>query len=308
MSRFDWHPRHHRAALDGMRCLTLEEKGAYNTLLDLMYERGGPVPDDQRWLAGWMGCSLRKWTSLRAALIVKGKIVAEDTPHGPVLSNPRAADELASQQFRSDFAAEIGAKGGRKRAENARRAKENSELAQAKSNHKTKTREDTPVVPQGDEPRQLELVPDEPPVEAPSLRQLVTDIWNETPKPGRERSSIAELEDALTAARKRGADLAAVRRALAAYYRTDAATKDGGQYAKGVHRMVQRDRWANFQPAAPAPVDTSTWRPERWTVAVRNWVEERRWPDGAGPKPGEPGCKAPAEVLARFGFGKGEAA
>jgi uncharacterized protein YdaU (DUF1376 family) len=97
MSAFDWHPRYHRDALDGMLMLTLEERGAYNTILDLIYDRGGPIPDDPRWLSGWTGVSLRKWEKLRAALIVKGKIQAYTMPDGDVLTNVRAVFEIETQ-------------------------------------------------------------------------------------------------------------------------------------------------------------------------------------------------------------------
>jgi Uncharacterized protein conserved in bacteria len=55
-----------------MRHLTLEQRGAYDTLLDLIYERGGPVPDDDRWLSGWMGVSPRRWRQIRQELFGPG--------------------------------------------------------------------------------------------------------------------------------------------------------------------------------------------------------------------------------------------
>jgi uncharacterized protein YdaU (DUF1376 family) len=151
---FGWHPRAHRAALEGMLSLSLEERGAYNTLLDLIYDRGAPVPDDVRWLAGWMGVSLKRWSSIRASLVVKGKIYALNYNGVDCLMNERAAIEIESQLKLSRNAAEIGAKGGRKRSENASALKENNEItqapAQAEVKLKTKTQtEETPVSPNG---------------------------------------------------------------------------------------------------------------------------------------------------------------
>jgi hypothetical protein len=63
------------ARLDAVMLLTLEERGAYLTLDELARTREGFVPDQDRWLAGWLQCSVRKWKLIRAALIAKGKLI-----------------------------------------------------------------------------------------------------------------------------------------------------------------------------------------------------------------------------------------
>ena len=146
MSAFGWHPREHRAALDGMLMLTLEERGAYNTALDLIYDRGGPIPDDARWLAGWMGCSLRRWAQLRATLIVKGKLYALSLNGVASLMNQRAASEIENQAKLQRNLSESGAKGGRKRAENEAKAKENNGPAQAPLEAPPKLKTETKTV------------------------------------------------------------------------------------------------------------------------------------------------------------------
>ncbi|MDR7257809.1 hypothetical protein J2X47_001989 [Sphingomonas sp. BE270] len=74
MSARPYHKRYHSDALAGFMSLTLEERGAYQTVLDLIYDRGGPIADNERLLAGYMGCSVRKWRALRDELIAKRKI------------------------------------------------------------------------------------------------------------------------------------------------------------------------------------------------------------------------------------------
>lgn len=113
MSRLEWHPRYHRDALDGMERMPLEERGAYTTLLDMMYDRAGPVPDEDRMLAGQMLVSVRGWKIIRERLIAAGKIEVIDTQHGPALINGRVREELEKQTKRSRKNAESGAKGGR---------------------------------------------------------------------------------------------------------------------------------------------------------------------------------------------------
>lgn len=64
-----WYKRDPEAALDGMRELTLEERGAYNTVLDLIYMRKNRLPDDERFIAGWLGVDVRVWRRLRERLV-----------------------------------------------------------------------------------------------------------------------------------------------------------------------------------------------------------------------------------------------
>ena len=128
MSALPYHKRYHGDALTGFMSLTLEERGAYQTLLDMMYDRGGPLIDNERLLAGYMGCSTRKWRSLRSSLIEKGKI--HITAEGQI-GNDRAEKEIEKTTKTSRKLSESGAKGGRTRAENEKKDKENNEGAQA---------------------------------------------------------------------------------------------------------------------------------------------------------------------------------
>jgi len=128
MSARPYHKRYHSDALAGFMSLTLEERGAYQTLLDLIYDRGGPLPDNERLLAGYMGISLRKWRVLLEDLIAKRKIVRNQDGH---LTNPRAEREIENDAKTARKLAENGSKGGRNRAENAKNANENNETDQA---------------------------------------------------------------------------------------------------------------------------------------------------------------------------------
>jgi uncharacterized protein YdaU (DUF1376 family) len=128
MSVLPYHKRYHSDALAGMLPLTLEERGAYNTLLDMIYDRGGPLIDNERLLAGYMNCSLRKWRQIRSDLLEKGKIVITRDGH---ISNSRARKEIENQSKTHRKLIEAGAKGGRTRAENEKKPNENSETDQA---------------------------------------------------------------------------------------------------------------------------------------------------------------------------------
>lgn len=128
MSALPYHKRYHGDALTGFMALSLEERGAYQTLLDMIYDRGGPLIDNERLLAGYMNCSTRKWRQLREQLIEKGKICL--TRDG-LISNSRARKEIENASKTQRKLIEAGAKGGRTRADNEKKGNENSETDQA---------------------------------------------------------------------------------------------------------------------------------------------------------------------------------
>lgn len=120
MSRRPFYKRYTGDRLMGTRDLNLEERAAYDDLLDMMYDRGQPIPDEPRWIAGFIGVSTRKWSTLRESLIAAGKIIVR----GERLSNRRFERELALEEAEESAAVTWGRMGGRKRAALDRAARE----------------------------------------------------------------------------------------------------------------------------------------------------------------------------------------
>lgn len=112
MGKLRWYKRDPNAALAGMMELTLEERGAYNTVLDLIYSHDGSVDDDERFIAGWLRCDVRVWRRIRAKLIDLGKLYVD----GPSLRNDRADVEVDRGLHRLASAAEAGRSSARKRS------------------------------------------------------------------------------------------------------------------------------------------------------------------------------------------------
>lgn len=77
--------------IGGVVGLGLEMIGAYTIILDLIYDRGGPIPDDDFWLGGICGCSSRKFRSVKTALTLAGKIEIKEGK----ISNRRAEKQIA---------------------------------------------------------------------------------------------------------------------------------------------------------------------------------------------------------------------
>ena len=78
------------AALNGFFVLNLDERGAYGTVLDMLYATGNKVPDDDEEMAHWCKCSVEKWQAIKARLCALGKIIVVDG----LIHNPRADREL----------------------------------------------------------------------------------------------------------------------------------------------------------------------------------------------------------------------
>tara|TARA_R110002033_G_scaffold29914_4_gene66650 strand:- start:6076 stop:6870 length:795 start_codon:yes stop_codon:yes gene_type:complete len=79
-----------RDFVEGTIGMPFEMKCAYRVVLDLIYMQGGDLPDDPRYISGLLGCSVRKWNSIRDFLISAGKLQV----NGEFLTNYRAVIEL----------------------------------------------------------------------------------------------------------------------------------------------------------------------------------------------------------------------
>lgn len=104
MGKIRWYKRDPDAALQGMADLSLEERGAYNTILDLIYSREGNLKDDDYSIAGHLRCDVRVWRRLRRRLIDLEKLYL----HGGCLRNERADEEIHRALSRIASAAEAG--------------------------------------------------------------------------------------------------------------------------------------------------------------------------------------------------------
>jgi uncharacterized protein YdaU (DUF1376 family) len=308
MSGLEWYPRNSRKALKGMQGLSLELRGAYNTLIDLIYDRGEPVPDDDRWLAGQMGVSVRKWKQLRADLLAAGRIIARAERKGPVLSDELAEKELENQTSRRRLNAESGAKGGRKSAETRAVQHENNDLpeATARATAQATLKRET-VTETGTEENHTASADaiDKPFLDGleASLRKAAGPAINAA-SPG--LMIVAPILGLLRPGDGPACDLEAdvlpALRSAAAKSRPGAAQT----WAYFVPAIVEaRDR--RLSGAGPmalaAKAKPEDWPESRWTAAVQIFAEDGRWSETCGPEPGKPGCRAPLNVLIAGGFG-----
>jgi len=109
-----YYKRFPRDFLDGTIGMSLEEKGAYAIVLDLIFMRDGRLEDNDQYLAGQLGCSVRKWRTIKDVLVVRGKIAVVEGK----ISNSRADKLLEETRIFVE-----------KQAENGRKPKQNSHLS-----------------------------------------------------------------------------------------------------------------------------------------------------------------------------------
>lgn len=111
----------------GTADLSLEEEAAYLRIVNAIHKHDGPVPNNDRVLAGLFRSSTRKARALVDALVKAGKVFIEEGK----IWNDRARSDMVQRQLASSSASVRGSKGGRKRAENAAKALENNDPTQA---------------------------------------------------------------------------------------------------------------------------------------------------------------------------------
>lgn len=104
MGDIKWYKRDPRAALTGMMELSLEERGAYTTVLDLIYSNDGEIEDEPRMISAWLRVDQRVWKRLRASLLKCGKLYI----HGTKLRNKRADGEVLEALSRVASSAKAG--------------------------------------------------------------------------------------------------------------------------------------------------------------------------------------------------------
>lgn len=127
--------------------------------------------------------------------------------------------------------------------------------------------------------------------------EIIDLIWADAPPKARERSSKADVRRTLAAAVKRGGEVDGIIRALKAYWRSEDASKDDGAYAKGIHRMIEGDRWRDWASAPAGSATTPADEPINWAMRMTFWRKDGTWLGAWGPTPREKGCQCPAELL-----------
>lgn len=226
-----YYKRFPRDFLEGTIGLSFETKGAYAIVLDLIYMRDGRLPDDARYIAGQLGCSVRKWTAILSELVAAGKLHV----NAGIISN-----------FRADYLTEESRKYQDKQAEIAGNPRKNKALQQPQASQSEP------------EPDKVSKAPPSRPA-APNKpsNEDFQRAWKAYPVKGRERSkSQAKTLPIWRDAAKAAGGSARLADAVIRYVRED-ETHKGECGPPAFDRWLRDGRWEHWLPEARAPSASS---------------------------------------------------
>jgi len=266
-----YYKRFPRDFLEGSIGMGLETKGAYAIVLDLIYMRDGRLPDDPRFIAGQLGCSVRKWTAIREELIARGKLKIE----AGFISN-----------FRADYLLEETRKYRDKQAEIASKPRKNNTLQQPQ-----------PIQPEPEPEKIIEanasLSSAPPPASPMTYPEPFEAAWKAYPHVKGRSSKPKALGHwrRLSPATRQALPSAVAR------YARDGREPKAECGAPAMQRWLADARFADWMPEAES--SAGVWTDDRWSAVVALNRDEGWWSDNLGPKPGEPGCRVPAHLIER---------
>lgn len=301
-------------ALAGMAELTLKQRGAYNSLLDLLYSRDGDVPDNDERVARMMTCHRREWAAVKKELIALEKIWVEDGK----LRAKRVQETINEASKFSQDQSDRASNGWQKR-------KKYNDIKDADMPHgNALTPTDTPTPIKKEEEirpfvaspsRALTLVPPSP-SSKPEIEQAVSlyneeagkNGWTKAAKitSGRRAAIIARL-------RENGLDgwRAAMLRASMSDFLTGRAPR-GDQHANWLPDLdffAKADNFAkliegkydNRARAGPSARSYTSFEDD-WRDRVKRFRDKGIWLSPDGPPPNDPDCTAPKAILKEFGY------
>ncbi len=235
--------------LAGTLELTLEEEGAYIRICALIYSKGQPIPDNDRWLAGMCRVSTRKWRVLRRALIDKNKITITDG----LIHQQRCEFELGRAAERSQKQAENVAKRWRKLAESelsGNREIDEPATKPLNNNESAGTTVDKNGIPTTNHQPPTTNTKD-------SLSVDFENFWELYPsrKPHSNPKKTARQKFEL--ARSSGASAADIIRGAGHYAMYVERERVEPRYVAQAATWLGQERWAEYQepPPDPRPVD-----------------------------------------------------
>jgi hypothetical protein len=292
----DWYKRDPIAFLGGVQGMSARHIAVYSVVLDLIYQHGGGVHNDPKWIAGWisdMGAAAVRTTLCE--LIEMGKLTLSDDGF---ITQERAENQIKTQGKLRENRGKTGKKGGEKSAEKRAEANKNNDLAEPSAQTQNQP-----------EKRRVYISPLKPPTGGEP--EGFAEWWAAYPKRDGANPRKPALEKYALALRK-GASPDDMLRGLQAYAAEQKRQgKIGTPYIAQAVVFLNQERWRDYLAKAPKadPDDGSRlFGLKRETIreAVARYVkyhDREIWPfEGQTPDPFNPRTLIPADMLAEFGI------
>lgn len=271
--RENFYRRDPMEALNGMTGLTLEEKGVYNVVLDLLYSTWRPLENNPAFIAGWCGCAVQKLNPIIRRLLEKEKLITFEEGGRVYLSNP--AFERERQDVKGDAKTRSGRAEVQRTQEKLGRSQENHPTSQTGSGEKQpvtaldKTRQDQKdanasivFAEPKTEPVKSRSKPTVGPAEFEAAWAAYPHIEGRSSKP----NALAEWK-------KLDPDIRSGLVAAIGRFIPKVAQAHGDRGAPDMARWLRDGKHLNWQgvdPAASAPAAVFDGPPE-----IRSWAAER---------------------------------
>lgn len=271
MNPFDWN--------DGTEELTLEQEAAYLRICHAIYISERPIRDNGFVVAGLLRCNERKAKRLVSELFALGKITIE----GGLISNRRAAEEVSIRIRTRIERKSAGSRGGIESVKTRVKSLENNEVVGTFAS--THVEPDKRRLEESREP----LTPSKPKRYANPcvVLQAIVD-------PMTAQRFVGYLEE------KRRPLVSATAEMLVETLKEIRSL--GGNPSEALHLAIKKGwltveveylRNAGFKFGNTAAGK----KPVNWPERVSAFYDEGIWAMGWGPRPGDPGCDAPAELI-----------
>lgn len=279
------------AALAGMASMTLEERGVYNTVIDLMYLTWRPLENDRKYIAAHCNCAVQRVGPILDRLITRGKLIVFEEGGQSFITNDKFEEERtavkgpkSTRSGRVDRGEVDGVSGGSTPGveENPPTSEnEKPKKQRVKALEKRREEKKDPLTPKGD---------------------AFEDAWLAFPDVGRRRGHKGNTRELWAKAiDKHG--VAKIQAAIELYAETPDAKRLDGQYVPGMDRWFRGSKHENFirvvaQKAAVVETD------ELWRKRLKNyradgfWGDENLW----GGRPMYDDCRCPPEILREFRY------
>jgi len=275
VKRDNFYRRDPGAALSGMAGMTLEERGVYNTIIDLLYLTWRPLEDNRAYIAAHCGCAVQKLNPLIEKLIQKGKLIRFNEGGCEYISNGRFEAERLAVKGKTTRSGrgEVREKSAGVREKSASveenpptcgdKIEEKQSVGNTEKRREEKTRKDI--------------------VQTPKPDPLYDAAWKACTKEMRTRSKSQALTRPFwnEAARQAGSPERLLV-ALNAYLRHDPDVgRTGGP---GFHLWLRDGKWEAHLAAQDQSAAVST-DPQALAIREKHFQETGEWRDSWGERP-----------------------
>lgn len=271
----DWYKMNPVDWNDGTDDLTLEQEAAYLRLCHAIYITERPIRDNGFVVAGLLRCNDRKAKRLISELVSAGKITVENG----VITNRRAAEEVSNRTRTRVERKSAGSRGGIESAKSRAKSLKDNDTAQA-------------IASTSVEAEEKRVEESRVPREAVDYSGIMDKLLIAAGLSGfREERSPALMNLApVLGLIDAGFDLdGEIVPAIQAKAATGFVLRSWKLAPDIVREFAEKRRGAAATPrSAPKPID--------WLARLEAFANGV-WPHAWGPKPGEPGCDVPSDLL-----------